>query len=522
MAQTRKVTTIPATLTRFTEMPLDKDTKRRVAAYARVSTDSDEQFSSYEAQVEHYTSYIKEKSDWEYVGIYTDEGISGTSTRKREGFRTMVADALAGKMDLIITKSVSRFARNTVDSLVTIRQLKEHGVEVFFEKENIWTFDSKGEMLLTIMSSLAQEESRSISENVTWGVRKRFSDGKVTVPYKRFLGYDRGEDGGLIVNEKQAEIVRYIFSSFLLGKSPYAIAEELTEKGIPTPGGKAKWHQGTVRSILSNEKYAGDAILQKTYTPDFLSKKRKVNHGEVPKYLVENNHEAIVSKEQFEMVQEILKPGEGKSPVLCTSPFSGKVRCGQCGSLYGRKVWHSTDKYRRSIWQCNCKFENKKKCTTPHLTDGELEKAYMTAFNKLITNRDELSRYMETSILEALDTTTLKNEKEKTRREIEVVSALVVKSLSSPVIREEGTGSSDFDVYSAKLERLKKRYQELTEEIGDKSLRFSKIRLFLDELEKEEEIIKEFCPEQFAILVDRMTVYSRTDIRVTFTDGTTI
>lgn len=190
----KSVTTIPATLSRFTAAPINSTKKRRVAAYARVSTDNEEQLTSYEAQIDYYTNYINGRDDWEFVGVYPDEGITGTNTKKREQFRQMVADALDGKIDLIITKSVSRFARNTVDSLTTIRKLKEHNVEVYFEKENIWTFDSKGELLLTIMSSLAQEESRSISENCTWGQRKRFADGKVTVLFKRFLGYDMGSD----------------------------------------------------------------------------------------------------------------------------------------------------------------------------------------------------------------------------------------------------------------------------------------------------------------------------------------
>ena len=211
----KNVRTIPATISRFTATPLTAKEKRKVAAYARVSTDHEEQQSSYEAQVDYYTNYIKSRDDWEFVALYSDEGISGCNTKHRDGFNTMVQDALAGKINLIITKSVSRFARNTVDSLSTIRKLKDNGCECYFEKENIWTFDAKGELLITIMSSLAQEESRSISENVTWGHRKRFADGKVMVPFGRFLGYDRGEDGNLIVNEEQAKIVRLIYKLFL-------------------------------------------------------------------------------------------------------------------------------------------------------------------------------------------------------------------------------------------------------------------------------------------------------------------
>lgn len=245
-----KVTKIPATLSQYTATPLNSRAKRKVAGYARVSTDHDEQLTSYEAQLDYYTKLIQSHDDWEFAGMYSDEGVTGTSTKKREGFQRMIQDALAGRIDLIITKSVSRFARNTVDSLSTIRLLKENNTEVFFEKENIWTFDSKGELLITIMSSLAQEESRSISENVTWGHRKRMADGKVAVAYSRFLGYDKGEDGTLVINPEEAKIIRLIYGEFLSGLSFKAIAQKLTAQGIKTPGGKDKWSQGTVKSIL--------------------------------------------------------------------------------------------------------------------------------------------------------------------------------------------------------------------------------------------------------------------------------
>lgn len=256
MEQQKKVRTIPATLTRFTSSPIEEKKKRRVAGYARVSTDHDDQFTSYEAQIDYYTNYIKSRDDWEFVRVYTDEGITGTSTKHREGFKQMVADALAGKIDLIVTKSVSRFARNTVDSLTTIRKLKDKGVECYFEKENIWTFDGKGELLITIMSSLAQEESRSISENCTWGQRKRFADGKVTVPFKRFLGYDRGPNGELIVNKEQAETVKHIYDMFLQGQTYHGIAKTLTEEGIKSPAARISGARAPSRafSVTRNTK----------------------------------------------------------------------------------------------------------------------------------------------------------------------------------------------------------------------------------------------------------------------------
>ncbi len=291
---------------RVTEIPAAvavKTAPRRAAAYARVSTDHEDQLTSYAAQVEYYTDYIKEREDLEFVGIYADEGISGTSTKHREGFKRMIADALAGKIDLIITKSVSRFARNTIDSLTTIRLLKEHNVECWFERENIHTFDSRGELLLTIMAGIAQEESRSISENCKWGQRRRFEKGEVSVPFKRFLGYDRGEDGGLVINEEQAVIVRRIYDEFLNGATPYSIAKALTADKIPTPGGKEVWSRGVVKSILTNEKYKGDALLQKVFTVDYLTKRKKKNNGELTRYYVEGSHEAIIPPEVWESVQ---------------------------------------------------------------------------------------------------------------------------------------------------------------------------------------------------------------------------
>ena len=312
MNTARTVTVIPATLNLFTNTPKMSQNKRKVAAYARVSTDNEEQLSSYAAQVDYYTRYIKSKLEWDFVDIYTDEGITATNTKKRDGFKRMVKDALDGKIDLIVTKSVSRFARNTVDTLTTVRKLKEKGIEVYFEKENIYTLDSKGELLITIMSSLAQEESRSISENTTWGQRKRFADGKVSLPYKKFLGYERGEDGIPQIVEKEAKIVRLIYRLFLEGRTTNGIATHLTRLKVPTPAGKEKWTTSTIKSILTNEKYKGDALLQKSYTVDFLTKKKKKNEGEVPQYYVENSHEAIISPEVFDMVQYEFEKRKGR------------------------------------------------------------------------------------------------------------------------------------------------------------------------------------------------------------------
>lgn len=385
----KNITVIPATRNQHTGIPTTTKYKRRVAGYARVSTDSEEQQTSYEAQVDYYSRYIRSNPEWQFVEVYTDEGISATNTKKRDGFNRMIQDALDGKIDLILTKSVSRFARNTVDSLTTVRKLKDAGVEVYFEKENIWTLDSKGELLITIMSSLAQEESRSISENVTWGQRKRFADGKVTMPYRSFLGYRKGADGAPEIVPEEAEIVKRIYALFMQGKTTGAIAKTLTAEGIPTPGGKQKWAVSTIESILKNEKYRGDAILQKTFTVDFLQKKMKPNEGEVPQYYVQNSHPAIIEPTEWDLVQaEMARRKELKQRYSCHSVFASMIFCGECGGYYGSKVWHSTDKYRRVVWQCSDKFKGDHRCGTPHLTESQIQELFLRAFGKVVSLRD--------------------------------------------------------------------------------------------------------------------------------------
>ena len=520
-----KVITIPATRSRYTAAPINSRDKRKAAGYARVSTDHEEQQTSYEAQVDYYTNYIKGREDWEFVSVYTDEGISATSTTKRDGFNKMVADALDGRIDLIITKSVSRFARNTVDSLTTIRKLKEHKVECYFEKENIWTFDSKGELLLTIMSSLAQEESRSISENVTWGQRKRFADGKVTVPFKRFLGYDRGEDGNLVINEEQAAVVRRIYGMFLQGRSPFAIAKVLTEEGIPTPGGKTNWSGSTVRSILTNEKYKGDALLQKVYTVDFLSKKKKVNEGEVPQYYVENNHDAIIDPAVFEAVQKQMAVRQtGTNRQSSTGLFSSKIKCGDCGSWYGSKVWHSNDKYRRVIWQCNHKFDGGEKCSTPHLDEETIKGLFIKAVNILTTEKDEIAANFQAIKGQLFSTAELEAEQSRLQEELNVVAELIQQCVreNAHVALDQTEYQARYDGLAERFDRTKARLDEVGNAITEKQAKKEQIERFLAELERQDGMATEVDEEQWYSLVDFVTVFNKEDIRFTFKDGTEI
>ncbi|MCB2942783.1 recombinase family protein [Streptococcus suis] len=494
--------------------------KRRVAGYARVSTDHEVQATSYESQMRYYSEYINGRDDWEFVKMYSDEGISGTNTKLRTGFKSMVEDALDGKIDLIITKSVSRFARNTVDSLTTVRQLKEVGVEIYFEKENIWTLDSKGELLITIMSSLAQEESRSISENVTWGLRKQFAEGKVHFPYTNVLGFKAGEDGAIVVDQDEAKTVRYIFQQALIGKSPYHIAKDLTEQVIPSPSSKSHWNATTIKRMLRNEKYKGDALLQKTYTTDFLTKKKNINRGELPQYYVENNHEAIVDRETFDAVQQVL---ENKGRKSSTTIFSSKLVCGDCGHFFGSKVWHSTSKYRRVIYQCNEKYKGISKCSTPHVTEEEVIQWFISAVNQVLDNRIEVidNLYVLLSIgnLEVID-----EQIKVLETEAEVVSQLVANLVSENAIIRQ-----DQDKYLKKYNQLTSKYEGIVQDIESlelqrmqKSKRNKELQDFIGTLEKLGKVLTDFDELLWESLVESVMINEDKRAKFKFKNGAVV
>lgn len=521
----REITVIPPTLLQKSFTDNKFTTKRKVAAYARVSTDNEEQLSSFEAQRDYYMKYIKSKVEWEFVDIYKDEGISGTSTKKRDGFNRMISDALEGKIDLIITKSVSRFARNTVDTLTTVRLLKEKQIEVYFEKENIFTLDSKGELLITIMSSLAQEESRSLSENVTWGQRKRLADGKINLPYKNFLGYEKGDDGLPKVIDNEAEIIKKIYALFLEGRTPSAIAKLLASQKIPTPAGKDKWYSSTISSILTNEKYKGDALLQKTYTTDFLTKKKKVNEGEVPQYYVENSHNAIISPDIFNLVQEEIqkRKASGKHRVY-TNCFSNKIVCAECGNYYGSKLWHSNSKYRKKVWQCNYKYKNRDRCKTPHLYEENIKKSFVEVFNNIIANKEEIiSAYYE--IVNKL--TDNKALEIKRKRLIEKKDDIALKIRKC--IDENATTIIKQDDYKMKYELLIKEHSIIKEEIHsiesemlERTAKRKNILSFIDALEKSGNMLQEFDESVWNATVEIVRVYDKKSIIFILKDGSEI
>jgi len=523
----KAVTVIPATINPLTRLPSLSLQRRRTCGYARVSTDKDEQFTSYEAQVDYYTKYIKAKPEWEFTTVYTDEGITGTNTKKRDGFNQMIDDALAGKIDLIVTKSVSRFARNTVDSLVTIRKLKEVGVEVFFEKENIWTLDSKGELLLTIMSSLAQEESRSISENVTWGKRKSASDGKISLGYSQFLGYDKGPNGTIVVNAEQAVIVKRIYREFMQGKTPFTIAKELKADGIPTPSGKnTNWRAGTIESILTNEKYKGAALLQKKFTVDYLSKKMKVNEGEIPQYYVEDSHEAIIPPDEWEDVQtEMLRRKHLGRRYSGNSIFSTRIVCADCGTYYGSKVWHSTDeRYRQVIWQCNNKFKNDEKCKTPHLTEEQIKQAFVDAFNCLFQGKKQiLASYRKIAALYT-DCSSIDTELDALKQELEVITEMTHKC-----VQENATSLQNQEEYLKRYNDLVAKYEALLERVKEletkKSLRLGRaegFERFIKFFEKQNGALTEFDEDVWLQAIDIVKVKADGHLIFTFQGGSEI
>lgn len=418
-----------------------------------------------------------------------------------------------------------RLATIKVDSLTTIRKLKEHQVECYFEKENIWTFDGKGELLLIIMSSLAQEESRSISENCTWGQRKRFSDGKFSVAFSNFLGYDRGENGELVLNEEQAVIVRKIYGLFLQGRSPYAIAKLLTSEGIPTSSGKEKWCGATVKSILQNEKYKGDAFLQKRYTVDFLTKKKKVNQGEVPQFYVEGSHAAIIEPSVFDAVQKqmaVRHPGKNRHSSV--SIFSSKIKCGDCGGWYGSKVWHSNDKYRKVIWQCNHKFDGGEKCATPHLEEAEIKELFLKAANILCTEKDEIIADFEAIKDTVFATAEMEKEKAGLQEEMNVVAGLIQQCINenARVALDQAEYQERYNALADRFDKVKERLEAVSMEITEKQARREMSEQCLAELAKQENIITEFDEDLWYALVDHVTVYGKEDVRFTFKDGTEI
>ena len=402
-AQTvRKVTVIPPIAEMQGESRIDMRPKR-VAAYCRVSTDREEQEHSFETQKTMYTEMIMMKPTWQMAGIYADEGITGTVAKKRPGFMKMIEDCRKGKIDMIVTKSVSRFSRNNLDCLMYVRELKQLGIPIIFEKEGINTIQVSSELLLTLFGALSQAESESISMNVKLGIRQSLKNGNVRFSYKTFLGYRKGADGQPEIVPEQADIVRRIYNDFLAGATYLEIAKRLTEENVPTMGGGNRWFSERIKSILKNEKYKGDALLQKTYITDPISKRVKKNNGELPMYYVENSHPAIIERRIFDRVQEEIARRAGKKKVKQTGTktelgrYSGKyaltelLYCGECGTPYRRCTWSRNGK-KKIVWCCVSRLDyGKKYCkNSPSVEESRLHNAITAAITKK-ANSEEIN-----------------------------------------------------------------------------------------------------------------------------------
>ena len=387
----------------------------RVAAYCRVSTDDEEQLTSYEAQVSYYTDKITSNPDWVMADVFADEGKTGTSVKSRKDFQRMIRQCRRGKIDLILTKSLSRFARNTLDTVKYTRELRQLGIPVIFEKENLNSISWESEFLLTLYGAFAQSESESISKNVSWGKRQAMKEGKVTIQYKHLLGYICGADGKPEIVPDQAEIIRFIFKRYLAGDTLRAIKAQLEAEQVPYITGEVAWNLSTLQSILQNEKYCGDVIMQKTFRKDCISKETVVNTGQLPKYWTQNHHEAIVSREIFDAVQEetarrkAMASGTKKSAPTGLGKYSSKhaltglLICGECGTPYRRVVW-SQKGMKRPVWRCVNRLDHGKTLCkhSPTLDEKPLQEAVLAAVNILMSRKDELSNGVVSEMIQEL------------------------------------------------------------------------------------------------------------------------
>lgn len=502
---------------RITKIVESKDNNRikklRVAAYCRVSTDNEEQIVSLEAQKAHYESYIKDNGEWEFAGLYYDEGISGTKKEKRDGLLTLIADCEQSTIDLIITKSISRFARNTTDCLELVRKLLERDIYIYFEKEDLNTGSMESELMLSILSGLAESESVSISENEKWSIRKRFQNGTYVISYPPF-GY-ANVDGKMVIVPEEAEVVRQIFAATLAGKGSYLIAKDLNMRGIPTKRG-SKWSAGTVKGMLGNEKYTGDAVFQKTYTDSSFN--RHANRGECDQYLVHNHHEPIISHEIFEKAEKVLRQRGSEKGVRKQDgkyqsryAFSGKIKCGECGSNFKRRT-HYKPSGSYIAWCCSVHIENAKECTMKYIRDEDIKTAFITMMNKLHYGSDFVLKPLLYSVRTM-------NRAESLEHIYELETALD-KNLEQKHLLAElvAKGYLDQSVYQQAMvdlkrntESLRREKDNLTKVAGNELVICEEVKELMKFLNREG-LMREYDEEVFLRFVNQIMVYSRKEI----------
>lgn len=511
----------------------------KVAAYCRVSTTLEQQEGSYEAQVSYYTEKIKSNPNWKNAGIYADDGKSATSTNTRDDFNSMIKDCMAGKIDMVITKSVSRFARNTVDALQNIRKLKEKNVAIFFEKEGVNTLEGTGELLITILSSQAQEESRNISENTKWGIKRRFENGIISINHKKFMGYTKDEEGELVIVPEEAEVVKKIFRMYLEGNSIQNIIRSLEADKIKTATGKDTWNPGVIEKMLVNEKYMGDALLQKTYTVDYLTKKRVKNNGIVPQYYIEDNHEAIIPKELFYKVQEekarrasLHKPAVSRKKNKLKkekSKFSSKYAltailvCAECGHPYRRQVW-SKYGHKSAVWRCENRLKNGAKAScknSPTLKEEPLHDSIMMAINSVVENKGEFIGAFRENVIRVIGGYSTKDISTEYDEEIESLQKEMLELIEENA--KQGAVAEDFDHeykrISDKTNELKKAKKRLIQEKKDADRYKERLEEMDSTIKTVRPQVREFDEDLVRRLIKTITVKKGEKLEIQFESG---
>ena len=527
-AMQRSVVIIPAK----TKESLQTAAKLKVAAYCRVSTDQEEQESSYEAQISYYTEKISKNPDWSMVKIFADDGITGTRDKKRDQFIEMIRLCRKRKIDLILTKSISRFARNTVDTMKYVRELKALGIGIIFEKENINTLEIETEMILTIMSCFAQAESESISKNVAWGIRQSFREGKVPMHYNTMLGYCKRSDGKPEIVPEEAEIVKEIYHNYLTGMSLQQIADSLNARGITTKGGKSLWKSNKIQNILTNEKYTGDALLQKTYIIDCISEKSRKNNGELPMYLVKNHHKSIISRTEFNRVQEEMARRKSKRKVAekyCKTEqgkYSAKYAltellvCGECDTPYRRVTWTAKG-FKEIKWRCINRLQyGKKKChNSPTLSEEVLHKAIVNAINSFCEVKDDVAEILRESITEVLDPTKNGSVLAAQQRLDELANNMneLLRLATTP--ESNKTAMADIQKFSDEMKALREFIETEKAKTSMAEQDTEQMNAVLERLEQADFTLTEYDDVVVRQMVERITVADKQTVRIRFIGG---
>ncbi|MCM1166888.1 MAG: recombinase family protein [Lachnospiraceae bacterium] len=511
---------------------IQRTTRLKVAVYCRVSTDQEEQESSYEAQISYYTDKICNNTEWQLAGIFADEGITGTQAKKRPEFMKMIRLCRQRKIDMILTKSLSRFARNTVECLKYIRDLKALGIAIVFEKENLNTLETDTEMMLTIMSCFAQAESESISKNVAWGIRQSFKNGNVPMQYARLLGYRKGENELPEIVPDEAEIVREIFRRYLDGASMEQIADSLNCRGLTTKGSGSPYRKIAIQRILTNEKYTGDALLQKTYITDCITKKSRKNNGELPMYLVKNHHEAIISRADFNRVQEEMARRSAKRVIAdkLTKTEQGKYSakyalselliCGECGSHYRRVTWTAKG-FKEIKWRCISRIQyGKKKChCSPTVDEQALHKAIVSTINEFCMVKDDVAQVLRESITEILDPN-LNGSIQAAQQRIDELARNIDELIKLATVPETAAAAmSDIARFSDEMKTLREFIETEKAKQATTQRGSAELDAVLNRLENEDFTMTEYDDVAVRQLIDKITVESKDTVTVAFKGG---